>query len=175
MPLLENFEASIVWCPFSNHYLFPRPPKGVDQRIDKVCEKLDILEERLKQFLQQIRQSFDSNEINFVHTSRYQYQLEVSGAELWKRFEANDVSNEQMPHSFILLGKASGGCRRFTCDKLLLLSSKISEVERIYKRRMSPMIREMFLRFYSYREHWTNVLNSVAEIDVLCSLAKFSR
>ena len=67
-----------------------------------------------------------------------------------------------------------GGKKRFTCDKLLELSRKLAEAERIFKKRMVPLIRDMFLRFYSYREHWTNAVNCVAELDVLCSLAAFS-
>ena len=51
----------------------------------------------------------------------------------------------------------------------------MNDTERIYKKRMVPLIRDMFLRFYSYREHWTNAVNVVAELDVLCSLATFSK
>lgn len=29
----------------------------------------------------------------------------------------------------------------------------------------------MFLRFYNYREHWSNAISCIAELDVLCSLA----
>ena len=58
---------------------------------------------------------------------------------------------------------------------LLEISRKMNDAERIYKKRMVPLIRDMFLRFYSYREHWTNAVNVVAELDVLCSLATFSK
>ena len=91
------------------------------------------------------------------------------------RVEANLVTNAKFPHSFILLGKVKGGRKRYTCDKLLEMSRKLSEAERIYKKRMVPLIRDMFLRFYSYREHWSNVVNCIAELDVLCSLATFSQ
>ena len=77
-------------------------------------------------------------------------------------------------HSFILIGKVRGGRKRYTCDLLIELSRKLTEAERIYKKRMVPLIWDMFLRFYSYREHWSNAVNCVAELDVLCSLATFS-
>ena len=51
LPLLEPFEQSIVWCPSAHHYMLPRPAKGMDQRIDKVCEKIDVMKESLKKFL----------------------------------------------------------------------------------------------------------------------------
>lgn len=33
----------------------------------------------------------------------------------------------------------------------------------------------MFTRFYAYREHWSNAVNSIAEIDALCALAVVSK
>jgi DNA mismatch repair protein MSH6 len=33
----------------------------------------------------------------------------------------------------------------------------------------------MLMLFYSYREHWTNALNCVAELDALCSIALYSK
>lgn len=154
--------------------MLPRPAKGLDQRIDKVCEKIDVLKESLKQFLQRVRTHFDSNHVTYVHNKRYQYQLEVPGGDLAQNLEANSSSNEALPYNFIFLGKVRGGRKRYTCDLLLELSRKLAEAERIYKKRMVPLIRDMFLRFYSYREHWSNVVNCVAELDVLCSLANFS-
>ena len=67
-----------------------------------------------------------------------------------------------------------GGKKRFTCDFLLEISRKLQDTERVYKKLMVPLIRDMFLRFYAYREHFTSVVNVVAELDVLCSLALFS-
>jgi len=39
---------------------------------------------------------------------------------------------------------------------------------------MVPLIRDMFARFYSYREHWSRALECMSELDVLCSLADYS-
>ena len=74
----------------------------------------------------------------------------------------------------MLLGKVRGGRKRYTCDHLLELSRKLCEAERIFKKLRVPLIRDMFLRFYSYREHWSNAVDVVAELDVLCSMASFS-
>jgi DNA mismatch repair ATPase MutS len=40
-----------------------------------------------------------------------------------------------------------------------------------YRQRIVPLIRDMFTKFYVYREHWTNAVNCIAELDALCSLA----
>ena len=39
---------------------------------------------------------------------------------------------------------------------------------------MRPMLNQLFNTFYGYREHWSNALNCVAELDALVSLAQFS-
>lgn len=51
--------------------MLPRPAKGMDQRIDKICEKIDGLKESLKVFLSEARSHFDSNHVTYVHNKRY--------------------------------------------------------------------------------------------------------
>lgn len=75
----------------------------------------------------------------------------------------------------VLVGKIRGNRKRYVCDKLLILSKRLSETERIFKKRMVPVIRDMFVRFYSNREHWTNAVTCIAELDALCSLATYAR
>jgi len=75
----------------------------------------------------------------------------------------------------VLVGKVRGNRKRYVCDKLMILSKRLSEVERIFKKRMVPVIRDMFVRFYSNREHWTNAVACIAELDSLCSLATYAR
>jgi hypothetical protein len=44
----------------------------------------------------------------------------------------------------------------------------------MYKSRVSPLIRDMFERFYINREHWSSAVKCMAEIDALCALAEAS-
>ena len=53
--------------------MLPRPAKGLDQRIDKICEKIDCLKESLKRFLTDTRTHFETNNITYIHNKRYQY------------------------------------------------------------------------------------------------------
>ena len=152
----------------------PRPTKGLDVKIDKICDKVDGYKEDLKDFLAKAREQFGCNTIVYQHNRKYQYQLE-SPADCCAKFDENRLDNLDFPHSFVVVGKVRGGRRRYVCDYLLELSRKITDAERLYKKRMVPLIRDMFLRFYSYREHWTNAVNIIAELDVLCALATFSK
>jgi DNA mismatch repair ATPase MutS len=44
----------------------------------------------------------------------------------------------------------------------------------LYKARISPLIRDMFERFYHNREHWSSAVKCFAELDALCALAEVS-
>jgi DNA mismatch repair ATPase MutS len=41
----------------------------------------------------------------------------------------------------------------------------------MYKARVSPLIRDMFERFYQNRDHWSSAVRCMAEIDAFCALA----
>jgi DNA mismatch repair ATPase MutS len=75
----------------------------------------------------------------------------------------------------VLVGKVRNARKRYVCDHLLTLGKRLYEMERLFKKRMVPVIRDMFVRFYSYREHWSNAVNCIAELDALCSLATYAK
>ena len=65
-------------------------------------------------------------------------------------------------------------CKRFLCPELSNLTTLLVSEEVVYKARISPLIRDMFERFYQNREHWSSAVKCMAEIDALCSLAEVS-
>lgn len=64
--------------------------------------------------------------------------------------------------------------RRFLCNELSNLTTQYNDEETLYKARISPLIRDMFERFYQNREHWLTAVKCMAEMDALCSLALVS-
>jgi DNA mismatch repair ATPase MutS len=54
------------------------------------------------------------------------------------------------------------------------LSTELEGLENKYKKKIVPLLRDMFERFYSFREHWSNAINCISEIDALCSLTTCS-
>ena len=55
------------------------------------------------------------------------------------------------------------------------MTTKLCNEEVLYRARISPLIRDMFERFYKSREHWSSAVKCLAEVDALCSLAEASR
>jgi len=64
--------------------------------------------------------------------------------------------------------------KRFLSSDLSNLTTQLVSEEVVYKARISPLIRDMFERFYQNREHWSSAVKCMAEIDALCSLAAVS-
>ena len=65
LPLLKPFDQNICWYTSAEHYQLPRPSKGLDPKIDKICEKIDSLKDDLKKFLAIAKEQFGSTGINF--------------------------------------------------------------------------------------------------------------
>jgi DNA mismatch repair ATPase MutS len=87
----------------------------------------------------------------------------------------HEKEGSEFKHSMVMVGKVRNARKRYVCDHLLTLGKRLHEMERLFKKRMVPVIRDMFVRFYSYREHWSNAVNCIAELDALCSLASYAR
>jgi DNA mismatch repair protein MSH6 len=64
--------------------------------------------------------------------------------------------------------------RRYLSSDLTNLTTQLASEEVMYKARVSPLIRDMFERFYQNREHWSSAVKCMAEIDALCALAEAS-
>jgi DNA mismatch repair ATPase MutS len=54
------------------------------------------------------------------------------------------------------------------------MTTRLSNEEILYKARISPLIRDMFERFYQNRDHWSSAVKCLAEVDALCALAEAS-
>ena len=71
---------------------------------------------------------------------------------------------------FFLTSKLKNG-RRYFSTKLSALSTKLTGYELSYRERLIPLLQDMFLRFYQYRNVWNNAVAVMSELDALCSLA----
>ena len=64
--------------------------------------------------------------------------------------------------------------RRYLSSDLTNITTRLCNEEVMYKARISPLIRDMFERFYANREHWSSAVKCLAEVDALCALAEAS-
>jgi len=141
----------------------------MDEKIDAICATIDGLKDSLQDLLKELRTATGCNGLVFAHNRKYRYQIDVPSGAV-HHFNAAELLGE----SWVSVGKLTAGRKRYVSDKLLQLSRELDEAERKFKLKMVPVIRDMFMRFYSYREHWQAVVNCVAELDALCALALYS-
>ena len=163
-PLLRPFLTCIDWEQIENDKYMPRPQKGLDPEIDEILARMDAIKVGMRALLEKVRRKFDSDRIVFASNRKYRHQLEVPH-EVAERVEADD--------NFFVTTRLKG-VRRFLCSELSNLTTSMNDEEQLYKARISPLIRDMFERFYQAREHWLNAVKCMAEVDALCALADIS-
>lgn len=163
-PILKPFQACIEWEKIENERFMPRPMIGMSPEIDEILIRMDAIKKELKDLLKETRKKFNCDRIYYAHNRKFRYQFEVPN-EFSKMFEC-DVEY----YSTTRLRNT----KRFMCADLSNLVSKLVNEEIVYKARISPLIRDMFERFYQNREHWSSAVKCIAEIDALCSLAVVS-
>ena len=74
---------------------------------------------------------------------------------------------------YILTGTIRGK-KRYMTDELNEMIEKLTEAEGELKNSLVPFIRNMFRKFYEYRQVFTNVVGVMGELDCLCALATVS-
>ena len=122
---------------------------------------MDKIKTEIRLILENTRKKFNCDKITFASNRKYRYQFEVPH-EYSKEIEEDD-------NYFVTVRLTH--CKRFLCSELSNLTTSLVCEEVIYKARISPLIRDMFERFYQNREHWTAAVKCIGELDALCALA----
>ena len=163
-PILKPFQACIDWEHIENDRFMPRPIKGMDREIDDILDRMDAIKRRVQECLQEARNKFNCDKITLASNRKYRFNLEVPN-EFSEKIEKDDTY-------FVTTRLKS--CKRFLSSELSNLTTELVQEEVIYKARISPLIRDMFERFYQFRDHWTSSVRCMAELDALQALAQVS-
>lgn len=136
----------------------------MDQEIDELLVRMDEIKRNIKEYLEDTKRKLSCDKIVFAHTRRYRYTFEVpiEYAHLMEK-DDNFFVTTKLKHT-----------RRFLTNELSNLTTQLTNEEVVYKARISPLIRDMFERFYQNRMHWSCAIKCMAEIDALISLAEVS-
>lgn len=138
--------------------------QGMDDEIDEILESMDKTKVQLNEYLQRQRKAFNTEKITFACNRKYRYQLEIPN-ELCEQIDECD--------EFFITARLKH-VKRYLSSELTNLTTALSNDELMYKARISPLIRDMFERFYQNREHWSSAVKCIAEVDALCALAVVS-
>lgn len=163
-PILKPFNQCIQWEKVENDRFMPRPMGGMDDEIDEILKSMDHTKSLLNDYLNKQKKLFNCEKIQYASNRKYRYQLEIPNE--W--CEAIDECDE-----FFITARLKH-VKRYLSSELTNLTTQLSTDELMYKARISPLIRDMFERFYHNREHWSSAVKCLAEVDALCALATVS-
>ncbi|GFR46109.1 hypothetical protein Agub_g7597, partial [Astrephomene gubernaculifera] len=134
------------------------PEQGVDEVYDAAVEAVEAAEGRLQDYLKEVRSRYGPS-ISLISLNKDSHLLEVSEG-LAGRLGAE----------FSLVGNRKG-YKRYTTSKL---RSLVADHDRAVERREEALgsnLARLVVRFVSHRPLWVALVEAVAEVDALMSLA----
>ncbi|GIL69309.1 hypothetical protein Vretimale_13435 [Volvox reticuliferus] len=134
------------------------PEQGVDEEYDAAVDAVETIEQKMQDYLKEVRQRF-GREVSLVSVNKDSNLLEVP-----------DSLAGKLGGEFHLVGNRKG-YKRFTTNRLKGL---VADHERALERKeqvLSSNLTRLLIKFVSNKALWVAVIEAVADLDALMSLA----
>ncbi|KAH9320155.1 hypothetical protein KI387_021924, partial [Taxus chinensis] len=156
-PIMKHFETAFDWSEAekSGRIL---PCEGVDKDYDLANQTVIEIETSFAKHLEMQQMLFGS-EISYVTVGKEQYQLEIPESMLAK------VPQEYEARS------SRKGYRRFWTPKVKELLQELSDSQAQREASLRGILQGLVMKFCEHHHIWRDLVNVVAEMDVLVSLA----
>ncbi|EFJ45822.1 hypothetical protein VOLCADRAFT_105835 [Volvox carteri f. nagariensis] len=131
---------------------------GVDEEYDAAMEAVDTVERKMQDYLKELRQRF-GRDVNLVSVNKDSHLVEVP-----------DSVAGKLGGEFHLVGNRKG-YKRFTGNRLKAL---VADLDRVMERKeavLSSILTRLLVKFVSHKALWVAVVEAVADLDALMSLA----
>ncbi|KAG2496433.1 hypothetical protein HYH03_005657 [Edaphochlamys debaryana] len=135
------------------------PEPGVDEEFDAAVEEVSAAESTLNDYLKEVRSQLGSKDVSYVHVNKDPYLLELP-----------EALEKRAGKAFHLVG-ARKGFKRFTTDKLRGLVADRARALEAKEDELSRILQRLVVRFVSHKALWVRVVEAVADLDALMSLA----
>ena len=143
------------------------PKPGVVDDYDEANNTVAQLQNDAKAMLTKYRRSFgDSTAIQWAHKNKEIYQLEVP-IDVSKRYPASVTAQFEQVSSTTKV-------RRYYTPEIKDMAKKIREAEEMRESVLKDVTRQVFEKFSADFHIWSQVVESIANIDCLLSLATAS-
>lgn len=136
---------------------------GTYEDLDKIEEEVKSIEDDLDRELQRIRKELHCKDLEYVHlqSERYQVQIPIR-------------LTEDLDDDYILMSSTKQ-VKRYRTPEIQSLLSKLENVENQRQKLRSGCQKRFINDFAAESETWDSVVESIAEIDCLYSLAQASQ
>ncbi|GAB4841767.1 hypothetical protein Ancab_022489 [Ancistrocladus abbreviatus] len=156
--IIDHFRDAFDWAEASSSGRIV-PCEGVDTEYDSACAKTTEIESALKNYLKQQRKLLGDTCITFVTVGKELYLLEVP-----------EHLRGGVPQDYELRSSKKGFFRYWTPDIKKLLG-ELSQAESEKESKLKSILQRLVGRFCEHHTKWRKLVSTVAELDVLISLA----
>ncbi|CBK24521.2 uncharacterized protein [Blastocystis hominis] len=140
--------------------IMPKP--GMDPELDKISMDLQSTQRNLENYLEEIRNRFHCQKIEYFGSNKDRFQLQFP--------ESVCQSLGAMPKEFLLKSRKKG-FKRFWTPYIQEQFARLQVLEDKKQTALKNCTATVFTKFYQHYDHWKQMVNCVATLDVLQSLA----
>ncbi|KAL2641782.1 hypothetical protein R1flu_009369 [Riccia fluitans] len=162
--VVEHFEKAFDWNESESlGRVIPNAIEGIDPDVDEADATIKAVTEKLDDYLIKQRKKFGNfTEINYMHLNKEPYQIEIP-----------DELHAKVPASYELRSSRKG-YQRYWTPEIKELLQELSAGKEQKESSLQGILRSLVKRFCEHYHKWLCLIKSVAELDVLISLAEAS-
>ncbi|XP_057337958.1 probable DNA mismatch repair protein Msh6 [Microplitis mediator] len=138
------------------------PKKGMDPEYDKVIAELEQIEKDANEYLKSQSKYFGT-EIKYTGGTENAYQIEIP-----------DSAVDKVTDYYEYQGKRKG-FRRYLTEETKKIQERQTKAEEQHEKVLKDSDRRTFAKFSEHYDMWVRAVHKVAILDVLISLAEYSR
>ena len=158
-PLLKEMAEFVSWEGPKQDIPVPKP--GIDSDYDSCKQEINAIENELTKHLKNIQARFGGNrEICFAHI-KHRYEVEIP---------TKLVEGNKKPKDFEFSSKKQDR-ERFVTQPIKQLVEALEEVEERLKQTLNVFVCFLFNYFHKHYAVWDRFIESLAQLDCLCSLS----
>ncbi|XAR61404.1 hypothetical protein NMG60_11035096 [Bertholletia excelsa] len=156
--VLKDFKDAFDWVEANDSGRII-PHEGADVEYDSACRTITEVESSLKKHLKEQRKLLRDTSINYVTVGKDTYLLEVP-----------ESLSSSVPKDYELRSSKKGFFRYWTPD-IKKLIGELSQAESEKESKLKSILQRLVGRFCEHHDKWRQLVSTVAELDVLISLA----
>lgn len=139
------------------------PKKGVHPAYDSAMNEINLLKDKLDDYLKQQRKRMGCSSINYWGTGKNRYQLEIPESAL----------RSSPPNDYHLKSQKKG-FKRYSSDEVDELNEQLTTAEESRDAALKDTMRNIFNQFDKEYSKWETAVRCLATLDCLMSLACYS-
>ncbi|GFR92090.1 DNA mismatch repair protein Msh6 [Elysia marginata] len=139
------------------------PSKGVDKDYDQAIADIKDVEGRLQTYLDKQKSVLNCKNLVYWGTAKNRYQIEVP-----------ETALKNIPHQYELMSSKKGA-KRFRTSDIEEMLAELTDAEDRKDTCLKDIMRRIFHNFDLKHRKWTAVVECLSVLDVLISLATYSR